>query len=135
MSGAWVLRGTRVPAATVFENIASGARLDDIVEWYVDRERVKAVIDFVVRSLDPPSAWPDVEQRTRDIFGDRTLAPGGSDVVAEERDECPERVATQSVTRARSSLPAGLEIRVLAVQANVRSNRMAGATRMPSCVT
>ena len=57
VSGAWVLRGTRMPVATIFENLESGANLDDIVEWYdgLDRDHVKAVIDFAVRSLDPPA--------------------------------------------------------------------------------
>ena len=57
VSGAWVLRGTRMPVAAVFENIEDGANLDDILEWYdsLDREQVKAVIDFAVRSLEQPS--------------------------------------------------------------------------------
>jgi uncharacterized protein (DUF433 family) len=54
VSGAWVLRGTRMPVATIFENLEAGANLDDILEWYdgLDREQVKAVIEFAVRSLD-----------------------------------------------------------------------------------
>jgi uncharacterized protein (DUF433 family) len=58
VSGAWVLRGTRMPVATIFENLESGANLDDILEWYegLDRDQVKAVIDFAVRSLDPSPA-------------------------------------------------------------------------------
>jgi uncharacterized protein (DUF433 family) len=54
LSGAWVLRGTRMPVATVFENLEAGANLDDILEWYdgLDRDQVKAVIDFAVRSLN-----------------------------------------------------------------------------------
>jgi uncharacterized protein (DUF433 family) len=54
VSGAWVLRGTRMPVATIFENLQAGANLDDIVSWYdgLDREQVKAVLDFAVRSLD-----------------------------------------------------------------------------------
>jgi uncharacterized protein (DUF433 family) len=55
VSGAWVLRGTRMPVATIFENVEAGANLDDIINWYdgLDRDQVKAVIDFAVRSLDP----------------------------------------------------------------------------------
>ena len=54
VSGAWVLGGTRMPVATIFENIEAGANIDDIIEWYdgLDREQVKAVIDFAVRSLE-----------------------------------------------------------------------------------
>ena len=58
VSGAWVLLGTRMPVATVFENLEAGANLDNILEWYdgLDREQVKAVIDFAARSLDPSAA-------------------------------------------------------------------------------
>ena len=57
LSGAWVLRGTRMPVATVFENLEAGANIDDILKWFdgLDREQVKAVIDFAVRSLEPSS--------------------------------------------------------------------------------
>jgi uncharacterized protein (DUF433 family) len=54
VGGVWVLRGTRMPVATIFEDLEAGANLDDILEWYdgLDREPVKAVIEFAVRSLD-----------------------------------------------------------------------------------
>jgi len=54
VSGAWVLRGTRMPVATVFENLEAGANLDEIMSWYdgLDGEQVKAVLDFAARSLD-----------------------------------------------------------------------------------
>lgn len=54
MSGAWVLRGTRMPVSAIFENIEAGASIDDIMEWFagLDREQVKAVIEFAARSLD-----------------------------------------------------------------------------------
>jgi uncharacterized protein (DUF433 family) len=59
ISGAWVLRGTRMPVAAIFENIEAGASLDDIMEWFdgLDREQVKAVIEFAVRSLDKAPAY------------------------------------------------------------------------------
>ena len=55
VSGAWVLRGTRMPVATIFENLESGASLDDLLAWYegLDRTQVQAVIEFAARSLDP----------------------------------------------------------------------------------
>jgi len=57
VSGAWVLRGTRMPVAAIFENLEAGANIDDILEWFegLDREQVKAVIEFAARSLDAPS--------------------------------------------------------------------------------
>jgi uncharacterized protein (DUF433 family) len=47
-----------MPVATIFENLEAGANLDDIVSWYdgLDREQVRAVIDFAVRSLDSSAA-------------------------------------------------------------------------------
>lgn len=53
VSGAWVVRGTRMPVATIFENLEAGANIDDILQWFdgLDREQVKAVIDFAARSL------------------------------------------------------------------------------------
>jgi uncharacterized protein (DUF433 family) len=54
VSGAWVLKGTRMPVSVIFENLEGGASLDDIMEWFegLDREQVKAVIEFVARSLE-----------------------------------------------------------------------------------
>jgi len=54
VSGAWVLRGTRMPVGTIFENIESGASLDDVLAWYegLDRKQIQAVIEFAARSLD-----------------------------------------------------------------------------------
>ena len=59
MSGAWVLRGTRMPVSAIFENIEAGASIDDIMEWFdgLDREQVKAVIEFAARSLDKAPAY------------------------------------------------------------------------------
>jgi len=57
VSGAWVLKGTRMPVSAIFENLEAGASVDDIMEWYhgLDREQVKRVIEFAARSLDRPS--------------------------------------------------------------------------------
>jgi uncharacterized protein (DUF433 family) len=54
VSGAWVLRGTRMPVPAIFENIEAGASIHDLMEWFdgLDREQVKAVIEFAARSLD-----------------------------------------------------------------------------------
>src|SRR5215471_3715060 len=34
VSGAWVFRGTRVPVKALFENLESGARIDDFLSWF-----------------------------------------------------------------------------------------------------
>ena len=58
-SGAWVFKDTRMPVAAIFENIEAGANIDDIMEWFdgLDREQVKAVIEFAARSLDKAPAY------------------------------------------------------------------------------
>jgi prevent-host-death family protein len=35
----------------------------------------------------PVSGWPDLEARTRAVFGDRIIAPSGSDVAIEDRGD------------------------------------------------
>lgn len=54
VSGALVLRGTRMPVATIFANLEAGATVDDIVAWFdgITREQVVAVIDFAARSTE-----------------------------------------------------------------------------------
>src|ERR1700686_3726654 len=59
-SGAWVFRNTRMPVATVFENLEAGSSIDEIIEqFHVTREQIQAVLEFAARSLDPtPAAVP-----------------------------------------------------------------------------
>jgi uncharacterized protein (DUF433 family) len=55
VSGAWVFKNTRMPVSTVFENLESGASIEEIVEWFdVTREEIVAVLEFAARSLDAP---------------------------------------------------------------------------------
>lgn len=53
LSGAWVLRGTRVPVRTLFENLEDGATMNDFLEWFpgVVREQVLAVLEFAEQGL------------------------------------------------------------------------------------
>jgi len=58
--GAWVFKNTRMPVATVFENLQSGATIEEIMEWFdVTREQVVAVLEFAARSLDAPAPLVD----------------------------------------------------------------------------
>jgi len=64
VSGAWVFRDTRMPVSTVFENLESGASIEEIMEWFdVTREQVVSVLEFTARSLDapPPANRPLVD--------------------------------------------------------------------------
>ncbi len=53
VSGAWVFKGTRVPVRALFENLESGARVEDFLEWFpgVSREQVRAVLHYAEQSL------------------------------------------------------------------------------------
>ena len=54
-SGAWVFKDTRMPVATVFENLEAGSDIEEIIEqFHVTREQVQAVLEFAARSLDAP---------------------------------------------------------------------------------
>lgn len=58
VSGAWVLRGTRMPVAIIFENLEAGMSIDEVMEQFdVTREQVQALLEFVTRSLDKPPAY------------------------------------------------------------------------------
>jgi uncharacterized protein (DUF433 family) len=51
VGGAWVFRGTRLPVATIVENLED-LSVDEVVEQFdVTREQIRAVLDFVAQSL------------------------------------------------------------------------------------
>jgi len=53
LSGAWAFRGTRVPVSALFENLESGATLDQFLAWFpgVTRAQAEAVLEHAARSL------------------------------------------------------------------------------------
>ena len=53
VSGAWLFRGTRVPVRALFENLESGATVDEFLQWFpgVTREQADAVLEHAARSL------------------------------------------------------------------------------------
>ena len=53
LSGAWVFSGTRVPVAAFFENLESGARLEEFLAWFpgVSKDQAEAVLEHAARSL------------------------------------------------------------------------------------
>jgi uncharacterized protein (DUF433 family) len=51
VSGAWVFKGTRLPVATVIENLED-LSIDEVIEQFdVTREQITTVLDFVAQSL------------------------------------------------------------------------------------
>ena len=53
VSGAWLFKGTRVPVAALFENLKSGATVEEFLQWFegVDRHHVEAVLEHAEASL------------------------------------------------------------------------------------
>ena len=54
VSGAWVFRDTRLPVATVIENLEDLSVEEVIEQFDVTREQITAVLDFVAQSLRVP---------------------------------------------------------------------------------
>ena len=53
VSGAWVLKGTRMPVSVIFENLEAGMSIREITEVFdVTEEEVKAVVHFATQSLE-----------------------------------------------------------------------------------
>ena len=57
-SGAWVFRDTRMPVATVFENLEDMSAEEVMEEFDVTREQIEAVLEFVAQSLKAPATAP-----------------------------------------------------------------------------
>ena len=53
LSGAWVFTGTRLPVSALFENLESGATIEEFMEWFkpVDEWKVRAVLQHAAASL------------------------------------------------------------------------------------
>jgi uncharacterized protein (DUF433 family) len=55
VSGAWVFKDTRMPVATVFENLEAGLTVEEVMEEFsVTREQINAVLRFAAKSLITP---------------------------------------------------------------------------------
>jgi uncharacterized protein (DUF433 family) len=59
VSGAWVFKDTRMPVATVFENLEAGLTVEEVMEEFsVSREQINAVLQFTAKSLGTPFLPP-----------------------------------------------------------------------------
>ncbi len=49
----WAFRGTRVPVSALFENLESGATLEEFLAWFpgVTRSQAESVLEHAARSL------------------------------------------------------------------------------------
>ena len=53
VSGAWVFAGTRVPLSVLYENLATGATVEEFVEWFpgADERQIRAVLEHEPKTL------------------------------------------------------------------------------------
>ena len=59
LSGAWVLRDTRMPISVIFENLEYGSSIEEIIENYgVTRNQIQSILDFAARSATAPPVDP-----------------------------------------------------------------------------
>jgi uncharacterized protein (DUF433 family) len=60
VSGAWVFKDTRMPVATVFDNLEAGLTVEEVMEEFsVTREQINAVLHFAAKSLETPFPAPE----------------------------------------------------------------------------
>ena len=57
VSGASLFTGTRVPVSALFENLASGATVEEFLDWFpgVEEWQVRAVLDHEAQALRVPA--------------------------------------------------------------------------------
>ena len=56
VSGAWVFSSTRVPVASLFENLKDGATVDQFLNWFpgVERWQIQTVLYQETRNVKVP---------------------------------------------------------------------------------
>jgi len=58
VSGAWVLRGTRTPVQTLFENLEAGMSIEEVIEQFpITRGELESLMAFVARSLEKEPSY------------------------------------------------------------------------------
>ncbi len=57
VSGASIFTGTRVPVSALFENLASGATVEEFLDWFpgVEEWQVRAVLEHEAKALRTPA--------------------------------------------------------------------------------
>ena len=53
----WTFTGTRVPVAALFENLGSGAKTEEFLDWFpgVEEWQVRAVLEHEAEALKVPA--------------------------------------------------------------------------------
>jgi uncharacterized protein (DUF433 family) len=57
VGGAWVFKGTRVPVASLFQNLEDGASVSDFVTWFqgVTLEQARTALEHAAQSALAPA--------------------------------------------------------------------------------
>ena len=57
LSGAWAFAGTRVPVSALFENLGSGATVEQFLDCFpeVEEWKVRAVLEHEAKALKVPA--------------------------------------------------------------------------------
>ena len=56
VSGAWVFKDSRTPVSVILANLAGGASLDEVAEWFpVTKEQVETILLFLATTADAPA--------------------------------------------------------------------------------
>jgi uncharacterized protein (DUF433 family) len=68
VSGAWVFKDTRLPVATIFEDLEAASPIEEIMEQFrVSREQINAVLEFTAQSLRLPPVEPAGQTDSRPL--------------------------------------------------------------------
>ena len=56
LSGVWAFAGTRVPVSALFENVGSGATVEQFLKWFpgVEEWKVRAVLQHEAEAVKTP---------------------------------------------------------------------------------
>ena len=57
LGGVWTFMGTRVPVSALFENLGSGATIEEFLDWFpgVEEWQVRAVLEHEAEALKVPA--------------------------------------------------------------------------------
>lgn len=60
VAGDWVFAGTRLPLSALYEHLASGATVEEFVEWFpgVDERQIRAVLEHEAKTLSTADSGP-----------------------------------------------------------------------------
>ena len=56
LGGVWTFTGSRVPVAALFENLESGATVEEFLEWFpgVEEWKARSVLEHEAKALKVP---------------------------------------------------------------------------------